>query len=257
MQATAQTESTANLPQFLYPEFIKCIVKMKSGESHTALMNYNTVTGKMVFYQSGVLMELNKPETVDTIFLQNAKFVFHEKAFCEVLVNAPISLFIQHKSDLSSSEKPSAYGAASQTSASTSVSKIYNDKAYNLKLPENFKVIPSPVYWVKMNNVMYKIETFIPEDHIIELREKLNSIGALTIDGIYDNCLTTTKVTSYWRPLKGANPFLGKVGELAMEEELKVEFCCQGTMMQIAVDAIKEIHPYEKPVIIVIPIMGI
>jgi len=156
IQVKAQPDSTANLPQYLYPEFTRCFVKMKSGESHTALMNYNTVTGKMIFYQSGVLMELATPETVDTIFLQNAKFVFHEKAFLEVLVNAPISLFIQHKSDLSSSEKPSAYGAESQTSASTSVSKIYNDKAYTLKLPENFKVIPSSVYWIKMKNDMFK-----------------------------------------------------------------------------------------------------
>ena len=156
MQATAQPDSTANLPQYLYPEFTKCFVKMKSGESHTALMNYNTVTGKMIFYQSNVLMELNKPETVDTILLNQAKFVFLENEFYEVLVNAPITLFIQHKSDLSSSEKPSAYGAVSQTTASTSVSKIYDDKAYNLKLPENFKVIPSPVYWVRMNNVMFK-----------------------------------------------------------------------------------------------------
>ena len=101
-------------------------------------------------------MELNKPETVDTILLNQAKFVFLENQFYEVLVNAPITLFIQHKSDLSSSEKPSAYGSASQTTASTSVSKIYDDKAYNLKLPENFKVIPSPVYCVRMKNVMYK-----------------------------------------------------------------------------------------------------
>jgi hypothetical protein len=157
MLVKAQPDTVASLPQFLYPEFTKCIVNLKSGESHTTMMNYNTVTGKMIFYQGGVLMELSKPESVDTIFIHKAKFVFHEAAFYEVLVNAPISLFIQHKSDLSSSEKPSAYGAATQTAASTSVSKIYDDKAYNLKLPDNFKVIPSPVYWVRMNNVMYKI----------------------------------------------------------------------------------------------------
>jgi len=159
IQVKAQPDTLAHLPQFLYPEFTKCIVKMKSGESHATLMNYNTVTGKMIFYQSGVLMELNKPETVDTVFLQNAKFIFYEKAFYEILVNAPISLFIQHKSNLTSSEKPSAYGATSQTTASTSISKLYDDKAYNLKLPENFKVIPSPVYWIRMNNEMYNFES--------------------------------------------------------------------------------------------------
>jgi hypothetical protein len=102
---------------------------------------------------------------------------------------------------------------------------------------------------------MIKVETYIPSSYIDELREKLNSVGALTIDNIYDNCITTSKVTSYWRPLEGANPFLGEIGILAKEEELKVEFCCKRDKMELVVKMIKEVHPYEKPVIIIIPII--
>lgn len=100
-----------------------------------------------------------------------------------------------------------------------------------------------------------KIETYIPASYINELREKLNGVGALTIDDIYDNCITTSKVTSYWRPLAGANPFLGEIGVLAKEEELKVEFCSNRDKMEQIVEIIKEVHPYEKPVIIIIPIV--
>ena len=153
---TAQTDTITNLPQFLYPNFTKSIVKLKTGVSLTAVLNYNTVSGKMAFYQNGTLMNLNKPETVDTIFMQNVKFVFNENAFYEVLLNAPVSLFIQHKSDLTSQGKPAAYGTPSETAGSTSISKLYSDKAYNLKLPENFKVTPSPVYWARINNVMQR-----------------------------------------------------------------------------------------------------
>lgn len=159
MQLTAQTDSIANLPQFLYPDFAKSIVKLKTGVSLTAILNYNTVSEKMTFYQNGALMNLNKPETVDTIFMQNAKFVFNENVFYEVLLNAPVSLFIQHKSDLTSPGKPAAYGTPSETAGSTSISKLYSDKTYNLKLPENFKVTPSPVYWVRINNVMQRFSS--------------------------------------------------------------------------------------------------
>lgn len=102
---------------------------------------------------------------------------------------------------------------------------------------------------------MIKVETYIPSGYIDELREKLNGVGALTIDNIYDNCITTSKVTSYWRPLDGADPFLGEIGVLAKEEELKVEFCCNRDRMEQVVKIIKEVHPYEKPVIIIIPII--
>ncbi len=106
-----------------------------------------------------------------------------------------------------------------------------------------------------MESEMIKVETYIPESHVDKLRDKLNQIEALTIDDIYDNCITTSKVTSYWRPLEGANPFLGEIGVISMEEEVKVEFCCNRDKMEQVVKIIKEVHPYEKPVIIIIPLV--
>jgi hypothetical protein len=106
-----------------------------------------------------------------------------------------------------------------------------------------------------MKSEMIKVETYIPESHVEELRNKLNQIGALTIEDIYDNCITTSKVTSYWRPLEGANPFLGEIGVLSKEEEIKIEFCCNSNLMDKVGKVIEEVHPYEKPVIIIIPII--
>jgi hypothetical protein len=108
-----------------------------------------------------------------------------------------------------------------------------------------------------MSKEMIKVETYIPDSHIDELRDRLNDIGALTIDDIYDNCITTSKVTSYWRPLEGANPYLGEIGVLAKEEEQKIEFCCNRDMMEKVVEVIKKIHPYEKPVINIIRLVQI
>lgn len=101
-----------------------------------------------------------------------------------------------------------------------------------------------------------KIETFIPQEYVDKLREALNEIAALSIGGNYDNCMAVSKVTGYWRPLKGANPFEGEVGELSCEEECKVEFCCLIEVAKQAVETIKKVHPYEVPVINVIQLLN-
>lgn len=103
----------------------------------------------------------------------------------------------------------------------------------------------------------YKIETFIPEEYVDKLRESLNAIGALSIGGNYDNCISVSKVTGYWRPLQGANPFKGNIGKVSSEEEYKVEFCCKSEVAEKAVETIKIVHPYEEPVINVIPLSNL
>lgn len=100
-----------------------------------------------------------------------------------------------------------------------------------------------------------KIETFIPEEFIDNLRFELNAIGALTIDGKYDNCMSVSKVMGSWRALEGADPFLGKVGELCEAYEMKVEFVCRFELYKAAVEIIKAVHPYETPVINVLPML--
>jgi hypothetical protein len=157
MQLTAQTDSIANLPQYLFPNFDTSIVRLKTGELFKAVMNYNTLTERMAFYQKGALLDLVKPETIDTICIQNRLFVPFEKSFYEVILNAPIAFFIQHKSDLISTGRPAALGTTSQTVGITSVSKLVGTRnSYNFKLSENFKIKPYEVYRVRINNEMHK-----------------------------------------------------------------------------------------------------
>jgi hypothetical protein len=103
---------------------------------------------------------------------------------------------------------------------------------------------------------IFKVETFIPEEYVKKLRKSLNDIGALTIGGDYDNCMSICKVIGFWRPLKGAQPFEGEIDELCEAEECKVEFCCRREIVKEAVDVIKKVHPYEIPVINISPILS-
>ena len=79
----------------------------------------------------------------------------------------------------------------------------------------------------------------------------------MTIGGNYDNCMTVSKVIGSWRPLEGANPFEGSIGEICTAEEIKVEFCCKRDIVKAVVETIKRVHPYEVPVINIIPIVDI
>ncbi|KEI78558.1 cytochrome C biogenesis protein [Clostridium botulinum A2 117] len=102
----------------------------------------------------------------------------------------------------------------------------------------------------------FKIETFIPEEYVKKLREALNHIGALTVGGNYDNCMTISRVKGSWRPLVGSTPFNGDIGEICEAEECKVEFCCTKKVLKNTITTIKKVHPYEIPVINIIPILN-
>ena len=102
-----------------------------------------------------------------------------------------------------------------------------------------------------MDNRYFKLEIFIPETHFAELRKVLQSTDAGHI-GNYDCCLSYSKVIGTWRPLPGTDPFIGNEGEISEEEELKVEVTVNGNRLDETIAAIKEVHPYEEPVINVI-----
>lgn len=163
----AQPDSLANLPQYLFSRFDTSIVKLKTGELTKLTMNYNTLTEKLAFFQKGKLLDITKPETIDTVCIQKRVFIPVEGAFYEVILNAGVSFFIQHKSDLISEGRPAALGTTSQTSGVTSVSKFVGDRnSYNLKLPENFRVKPYDIYWVRTNNEMHR---FLNEHQFLKI----------------------------------------------------------------------------------------
>ena len=98
-----------------------------------------------------------------------------------------------------------------------------------------------------------KLEIFVPESHMKKVEEALWSVDAGHI-GQYDHCLSYSPVTGCWRPLPGTRPFLGEQNQLSTEPELKVEVVCWTERVEETVAAVKAVHPYEEPVIQVIPL---
>ena len=98
-----------------------------------------------------------------------------------------------------------------------------------------------------------KLEIFLPPSHLEAVQAALRQADAGHI-GRYDSCLSYHPVTSCWRPLEGTDPYLGRPGQLCRAEEIKIEVCCPAARLDKTLAAVKAAHPYEEPVINVLPL---
>lgn len=99
----------------------------------------------------------------------------------------------------------------------------------------------------------FKLEIYAPEESVDELLAALASAHAGEI-GKYDHCATLIPVQGTWRPLEGAEPALGTPGQLYSGSEVKLEVLCREEYLLEAVQAVRDAHPYEEPVINILPL---
>ncbi|MFC4805359.1 hypothetical protein [Filifactor villosus] len=100
-----------------------------------------------------------------------------------------------------------------------------------------------------------KLEIFMPESYLESLLSKLSEIGACRI-GRYSYVSSYSKIYGTWMPGEGSNPYEGKTGEISRGEEYKLEVRCPYDQVQKAIDIIRTYHPYEEPVIHIIPLLN-
>lgn len=173
IQLTAQTTSEGKYPQYLFPEFTNGVIKLKTGQSQTQKINYNTISEKMVIQKDAQYLDMTNIEAVDTIIIQDRAFVLINKSFYEVLVNAPVTLFLQHKSDLIEQGSPSGYGGTSQTSAINVYSSVnMAGRTFNMEVPPEYTIKPSSVYWIREGE---KLSSFLTMRQLLKIFTKENS----------------------------------------------------------------------------------
>lgn len=86
---------------------------------------------------------------------------------------------------------------------------------------------------------------FVPESHLDKTREAAWQAGAGAI-GHYDEASFVSSGRGTFRPLEGASPAEGKVGERAETGECRVELLVPAEKSGRVLQAIKEAHPYEE-----------
>lgn len=106
-----------------------------------------------------------------------------------------------------------------------------------------------------MNFQYVSIVSYCPLEEADAIRDGLNELGILTV-GDYDQVFTYQLSQGSWRPLPGSNPHIGTLGEIERAEEARIEFRCEESRAAEAVAKIRELHPYEEPVINVFPLLN-
>ena len=92
---------------------------------------------------------------------------------------------------------------------------------------------------------MYQIYFYVPKESAKRVKEAMFKAGAGKI-GDYAECSWECEGTGQFRALSGANPTIGKVGQLERVTELKVEMVCSRENIKDVVEALLNSHPYEE-----------
>lgn len=91
----------------------------------------------------------------------------------------------------------------------------------------------------------YKLVVFVPAGYEDPVRQALGDAG-LGIIGRYSHCSFSSPGQGTYRPLPGARPFQGAVGELSRAEESRLEILAPESLLPAALARLKETHPYEE-----------
>jgi dinuclear metal center YbgI/SA1388 family protein len=91
-----------------------------------------------------------------------------------------------------------------------------------------------------------KLVVFVPHDHADAVRSALAAAGAGAI-GDYDQASFTTSGEGRFRPLAGARPAVGRVGEPEVVPESRIEVVLPRARRRQVLEAVRSAHPYEEP----------
>jgi dinuclear metal center YbgI/SA1388 family protein len=92
---------------------------------------------------------------------------------------------------------------------------------------------------------LYKIAIYVPETHVSAITDALSNEGAGHI-GNYSDCTFQTNGTGTFKPLSGANPFIGELDKIESVQEVKVETIVKNSNLSNTLTAIINAHPYEE-----------
>ena len=99
---------------------------------------------------------------------------------------------------------------------------------------------------------VFKICVYVPVEFSDRMMDAIDEIIEPLYPG-YRRTFSITEVTGTWKPLKGSKPYKGKPGKIETAKEHKIEFIVKENDLKRVLLKIKEIHPYEEPMIDVSP----
>lgn len=129
---------------------------------------------------------------------------------------------------------------AAHTNADQAESGVSEAMAHALGLSDLEPILPAAA------DALDKLTVYVPAGDAGRLRAVLAEAGAGRI-GDYDHASFSTPGEGRFRPLAGANPTIGTVGEVEVVDEVRVEVVLPRARRTPVVRAMLAAHPYEEP----------
>lgn len=95
-------------------------------------------------------------------------------------------------------------------------------------------------------DALLKLVMFVPESHVEYVRNALFNAGAGNI-GNYDSCSFNLHGEGTFRANESADPFVGDIGKLHFEKEVRIETVLPKFKQADVLRALLSVHPYEEP----------
>lgn len=93
----------------------------------------------------------------------------------------------------------------------------------------------------------------------IEVAEEIRLALGGTVAGIignYSNCTVSMECIGTFKGNNESNPVLGTKNQLEIVKEKKIEVQCNISKAKSVIELLRKIHPYEEPVIDIIPLIN-
>ncbi len=152
---------TKAITHYIFPDFVEGVVLMKNGRKNEVSINYNAISEEMIFVKGTHKLAIGSTESelIDTVFMENKKFVRLGGRFVEILHQSDAcDLFVQYKCKLDYPGKDVGYGGTSQTAAVDNYSVNYsNGLVYELELPDDYETKPYLVYYLKQEGEVNEV----------------------------------------------------------------------------------------------------
>ncbi len=179
------------------------------------------VVGKAIEQQADLLIAHHPVISRKYSPLSSVRLDVYPQSLIYSLVNAGTSLYIMH---------------TNYDSAPGGVNDV---------LAERLGVVDTAVLEPTFAESRFKLTTFVPPEALEGVLNAVGEAGAGLI-GNYSHCSFRVSGTGTFKPLPGAAPYAGKVGELEQADEFRLEVLVPEGRLSDAVSAMMRAHPYEE-----------
>ncbi|GAC1611727.1 MAG: Nif3-like dinuclear metal center hexameric protein [Mycobacteriales bacterium] len=105
------------------------------------------------------------------------------------------------------------------------------------------------------DDLLDKLIVFVPVEAVQQVLDAVAAAGAGAV-GTYERCAWSTTGVGTFRPLPGAVPAVGVVGEIAAVEEARLEVVLPRARREEIVARMRAAHPYEVPAFDLLELAG-